>query len=234
MIFALIFLTSVSSFADSNPYCTESEQHIRNFVIKDPLALDEKSLLRNGESISDLKTLAIQPGPYGHSELGFRYLVKFFGYEGDSYEVADIERWILQGEYFTNDNRSGTLELWKRWVVEPKKRLSPPVGDVSNLPNAYLTDVYFQGTEDKAKFAKCLSDSLARAACSSAPNLYRGEMMPNDRLTVSKSSKDGRAHCLVTVSEGTRLLKERDKAAILDTGRKPAEDQNTLNVKFAK
>jgi hypothetical protein len=234
MIFTFLFITSIFSFADSNPYCTEGEQHIRNFVIKDPLALDEKSLLRKGESVSDLKTLAIKPGPYGHSELGFRYLVKFFGYEGDSYEVEDIERWVLQGEYFTNDNRSGTMELWKRWVVEPKKRLSVPVGDVSNLPNAYLTDLYFQGTEDKAKFAKCVSDSLAKATCSSAPNLYRGEMMPNDRLTVSKSSKDGRAHCLVTVSEGTQLLKERDKAAMVHSFRKPAEDPNTIKLKFAK
>jgi hypothetical protein len=216
MLFYLLMLSfnHFTATADSNPYCTESEQQIRNFVIRDPLALNEKELLKKGESAADLQRLALTPGPFGHSELGFRYLAKFFGYEGSSYDVNEIERDILRGEYFTNDNRSGAFSLWKSWVVEPKKRLSVPSGDVSSLPNAYVTDVFFENTEDKAKFAKCLSDAMARSVCASSPNLYRRELMPNDRLTVAKSSKDGRAHCLVTLSAGTKELKERDKPKV--------------------
>lgn len=236
MIFQIfiLFFSVTSVEAEDNPYCTENEQFIRNFVIRDPLALNEKELLKKGETTADLKTLALTPGPYGHSELGFRYLTKFFGYEGDSYDVEEIERDILSGEYFTNDNRSGAFELWKNWVTQPKKRLSVPSGDVSNLPNSYVTDVFFKDTEDKAKFAKCLSDAMARSVCSSSPNLYRGEMMPYDRLTVSKSSKDGRAHCLVTVSEGTRLLKERDKAQIQSTIPANKNKNPAVNVNIAK
>lgn len=202
--------TSDVASGSTRNYCEPSQQEIRNFVLKDPLLMDESQLLREGESMADLKRLALQPGPYGHSELGFRYLAKFFGYEGKSYDVRDVEAWILQGEYFTTDNRKGAFDIWKDWVVEPKKRLSVPRGNSEDIPTKQVTHVFFDGLEDKAKFAKCLSDALAKSACSSQSHLYRNQLMPNDRITVSKSSRDGRVHCLVTLSEGTEILKELD------------------------
>lgn len=207
---------SISIFSNSataREYCEPSQQEIRNFVVRDPLVVDEVNLLKKGETQSDLKRLALQPGPYGHSELGFRYLAKFFGYEGESYSVEDVESRILQSEYFTSDNQKGAFEAWKAWVVEPKKRLSVPRGNSEDLPNKQVTNAFFDGLEDKAKFAKCLSDALAKSACSSVSHLYRNQFMPNDRLTVAKSRSEGKVKCLVTLSEGTKILKEIDVKA---------------------
>lgn len=203
-----VSMLSVSAVAKE--YCDPSQQEIRNFAVRDPLVFDESNLLKKGESPGDLKRLALQPGPYGHSELGFRYLAKFFGYEGESYSVEDVESTILQNEYFSSDKQKGAFEAWNAWVVEPKKRLSFPRGNSEDLPKNQVTNAFFDGLEDKAKFAKCLSDAVAKSACSSAPHLYRNQFMPNDRLTVARSKSEGRVKCLVTLSEGTKILKEID------------------------
>lgn len=169
--FGLFFFFIATAQADDadNTYCSPPtykvmNQKIQNRGLELPLLTDrEKTDPAAG------RKLASEPGPYGHSELGFRYLSRIFGFEGDfgGDSQRAVETWLADRSYKNGENDSGALAAWEHWVVEPKKRLSVPRGSLNKIsPNAG-PEVFFADTADKADFQNCVQNDLSLRACKS-------------------------------------------------------------------
>jgi hypothetical protein len=117
--------------------------------------LDEDERARPGAFVS----LFEKPGPYGHNELGFRYLARAFGYPGPYRSRYDVETWLAEREALNPEYR-GTYALWKKWVREPVTRLRS-----QGAPRDHSVGSYFDDPVDSVQLGRCLATDLAKMRC---------------------------------------------------------------------
>jgi hypothetical protein len=163
---ALLTATQAVAEESENPtYCEEPKFSIRN----DRLDNEARNLpLVSAEEAQDPqigRKLASEPGPYGHSELGFRYLARLFGYTGGFGSKAEVENWLADQELKDYQNKKGLHDVWNEWVVNPAKRLSVPIGGVEAIPALAGPEIFFQNRFDQDSFDRCLAVRLKTMAC---------------------------------------------------------------------
>ena len=203
--FALLFVaTALAAEDDSEPrpqYCEEPKVLIRGEPEKHDSPRDEDILNPEEKGNPELaRRLAATPGPYGHSELGFRYLARLFGYPGRFGTKDMVEEWIVLQEAENRSLKQGLWELWEKWAIEGPKRLAVPQGKVRDLPEDANPNMFFLDLRDRLSHANCLKTQLAIQLCWN----YSGRGRPfadRDVLLFPKSQKGAEkyAYCQVRV-----------------------------------
>jgi hypothetical protein len=231
-VFIYIALVSASpawSQESEDPvYCEEPKFAIKN----ERLSNEAQNLpLVNPEEAKDPeigRKLASEPGPYGHSELGFRYLSRLFGYTGDFGDKSKVENWIADQELKDYQNKKGLHEAWDQWVVNPVKRLSVPAGPVGKISALAGPDIFFQNRFDQNNFDRCISVQLKVMACEN----YLGDrkIESGDRVYLAGSGSS-RAGCkLVRNPYGFEARRKRE----LDQQISGVSGNSDVNVKSAR
>lgn len=129
---------------------------------KAPLPEEDLAALLNKEERADPRSffrLFAKEGPYGHNELGFRYLARAFGYPGKDFERHAVERWLAEREYHDPEFK-GTWELWVKWVREPRVVLRS-----HEKPGSARLASYFREPLDAMSYGGCVSADIARMRC---------------------------------------------------------------------
>ncbi len=152
----------------TQPLCEEPAYTVRSLP-QLPGITGKMNPLLSAEEAKDPeagRSLAAQPGPYGHSELGFRYLARLFGYPGDFQGGQPaVERWVAEQEVNNYLENKGLKQVWEKWVVNAPKRLSVPVGPVRRIPADANPDIFFKNIYEKASLGRCISFDLAELQC---------------------------------------------------------------------
>lgn len=135
------------------------------------------------------RKLAIQPGPYGHSELGFRYLARLFGYPGTFEGKDKVERWLAEQEENEYNEKRGLRYIWRRWVVDTKYRLAVPTGPISKIPANANPEIFFNDLYEKMDFSHCVRQEQATLFCQ---NYFPDQhLVSNVRVTFAKAENRG-------------------------------------------
>lgn len=116
--------------------------------------------LLNPEEMTDSEAgrkLASTPGPYGHSELGFRYLARLFGYPHKFEGREKVEAWIAEQEINNRRQKNGLRKIWQKWVVKGEYRLSVPPGAIAQIPANANADIFFKDLYAKGDFSRCVN-----------------------------------------------------------------------------
>lgn len=167
------------------------------FVMRANAPLPEESLEpllspRERAEPGAVERLFLAPGPYGHNELGFRYLARAFGYDGRNYDRHEVEAWLARRELEDPEFR-GTWELWVRWVREPgvvlRSRVKPGVARISS---------YFRDPLDATAYGACVSSELARLRCE---NYLGKKLRPGARVYYAQKDSN-RQPCRVHYNGG--------------------------------
>lgn len=182
------------AFGEEDNLCEEPAYTVRTLPQR-PGITGQMPPLLSAEEAKDPeagRNLAAQPGPYGHSELGFRYLARLFGYPGDfSGGQPAVERWIAEEETNHYLENKGMRGVWEKWVVNAPKRLSVPVGPVSRIPANANPDIFFSNVYQKASLGRCISMDLAVLQCEN----YLGYVKLKKGHVVYFGKPGGRAPC---------------------------------------
>jgi hypothetical protein len=215
----LLYFLATASFAaddtaDRPKYCDEPEYLIRGEPEKHASPRDEDLL--NPEEQADpalAQQLAASPGPYGHSELGFRYLARLFGYPGRFGSQKQIEDWIMLQEAQDPQMKKGLWQVWEHWVVNSPKRLSVPRGPVRELPLDGNPDMFFLDIRDRAAHARCLKVELSAQFCVN----YLGRdrpLKPKDMVHYASTpaGADKFGYCTLTEPPWRIAQEKRDNA----------------------
>ena len=229
---AILLLASAPAFAVEDPsdprpvYCEEPNYIVRGEPEAHDSPRDEDVL--NPEEAADpaiAQTLAATPGPYGHSELGFRYLARLFGYTGSFSSREKVEAWLSSQEAEHNAAKKGMWKLWEKWVVNPGKRLAVPRVAVSELPRYGDPDMFFLDSRDRAAHSKCLKTELAAQLCQNYEG--RGRAFKDaDMILYSASSKGAEkfGYCQVRLANWRKAQEKHEMKAYLEGARlKPDE-----------
>lgn len=171
----LVLLQSQPARAEEYPaYCGEPDFAIKTVTPK--ITAEKLSLLNPEESLDPEigRKLATKPGPYGHSELGFRYLSRLFGYPGNFGDRKKVEDWLADEEIQNFEQKKGLKKAWDQWVTNPVKRLSVPLGPVEKIPQDANASVFFRDRWDQANHARCVSRQIALQLCEN----YLGDRKP--------------------------------------------------------
>jgi hypothetical protein len=191
-VFYLFLAMSSAAWANERPqYCAKPDFAIMNLSLRN----DNQDLpLLNPKEEADPEAgrrLASAPGPYGHSELGFRYLARLFGYKGKFGGQKEVEGWIadkLKNDYIRNQ---GLAEAWDHWVANPVKRFSVPEGYVTDIPAGAGSEIFFQDAIDQANFSHCVLLTLRIQACYN----YLGDRHPQEGDRVYLGNPGSPAAC---------------------------------------
>lgn len=189
---ALVSATPAMAEESEEPaYCEEPKFTIKN----EKLTNEAQNLpLVSPEEAKDPqigRKLASEPGPYGHSELGFRYLSRLFGYPGKFGDKTAVENWLADQELKDYQNKKGLHEAWDQWVVNPAKRLSVPTGPVRDIAAAAGPEVFFRNRFDQNRFDRCISVQLKVMACENYLGDRKIESGDRVYLAASSSSRGG-------------------------------------------
>lgn len=138
-------------FCEPPDYLVRAPASLPSFELESLLTRQEK------EKPGSLEELFRRPGPFGHSELGFRHLARVFGYKGSFGKASEVELWIVKREA-TDTLYRGSYALWKKWVSEPETALKP------RHPEVEFTS-FFTQPKDSVEFSSCLSTELSRLRC---------------------------------------------------------------------
>ncbi|RZA05679.1 MAG: hypothetical protein EOP11_12285 [Proteobacteria bacterium] len=162
--------------------CEEVPYQLRAYPILRGVATSLPSLLSKEEQATGAgKQISLTPGPYGHSELGFRYLSRLFGYEGDfTGGKESVERWITEQEIKQPRLNHGLSAKWDHWVVNAPKRLGIPQGFVSRMPADGNPDILFAGLKERFEMESCVGMDIASLQCANylgVPSLKTGHMI---------------------------------------------------------
>lgn len=162
----LLIIAGAAAHAHDEPLCQEPGYKIK----APPVAQAPESVaaLLNPEEAADAESgrkLVAKPGPYGHSEMGFRYLARLFGYPGEFRGREGVERWVAEQEVNRPAENRGLRKLWDRWVVNAPKRLATPVGPVRKIPADGSPEVFFRDLYEKAEHTRCVQQEIATLRC---------------------------------------------------------------------
>lgn len=186
--------------------------------------------LVNAEEAGDpeaARKLASQPGPYGHSELGFRYLSRLFGYPGEFKGKAQVEEWLMEKEIRNHGTQSGLGALWDHWVVNPAKRLSVPRGRVNEIPANAGPEIFFRSRLDQFNYGRCISTQLQVMACQNSlgdqllgagDRVYFGGAGSQIRCKVSKNPYGFEAKRKKEIEQGAGYSPEISNGSITTGG----------------
>jgi hypothetical protein len=188
ILFALALLSPLSSFA-AGKFCDPP-----NYVVRAPASLPDMELdsllsRKERENPASLPALIQTPGPYGHSQLGFRFLARAFGYKGDTSEPDKVELWLAEREY-KDPQYHGSLELWEKWVREPEYKLKPRNEGTSLIS-------FFNKPGDALEYSACLATDLARNRCE---NYSSKKIIEGARVYYGKESS--RSPCAIRYNGG--------------------------------
>lgn len=190
----LLLASATTAFADNAspeprpPYCDEPIFIIHGEPEAHDSPRDEEVLSAEEAADPELaQMLAATPGPYGHSELGFRYLARLFGYQGNFATHEEVEAWLVTQEAKDHAHKKGLWKIWEHWVVNADKRLAVPRGAVSDLPRNGDPNMFFLDARDRATHARCVKLEIATRLCE---NYYaRRELLEQDVVLFSGSAK---------------------------------------------
>ncbi len=188
---ALALLGSgTSSFAEGK-FCDPPD-----YIVRAPASLPESDLssLLTKEELARpgaVSELLKKPGAFGHSELGFRYLARAFGYQGSWANPEKVELWVAEREYKDPYRFQGTMKLWEKWVSDAEYPLVP-VKEGDSL------HVFFKEPLEAQEFAGCLATDLARQTCE---NYSTRKILPGARVYFGKASS--RSPCAIRYNGGT-------------------------------
>jgi hypothetical protein len=221
---ALFLLFATVAFADdASPdarpqYCGEPIFIIHGEPEAHDSPRDEEVLSTEENADPELaQSLAATPGPYGHSELGFRYLARLFGYPGKFTTREQVEKWLISQEAEKYSQKKGLWKIWEHWVVNSKKRLAVPRGAVSELPRNGDPDMFFLDARDRATHAHCVKLEIATQLCE---NYYsRRGLLELDVVFFPGSTKGAEkfGYCEVRVPPW-RVAQETRRAAEWNVG----------------
>ncbi|MCO5144317.1 MAG: hypothetical protein M9962_14615 [Oligoflexia bacterium] len=177
-LFLLAFFSTQIALAEN--YCEEVD-YIQSSMPMMSAYTGPESLLNEKEKQDPLalQKLASQSGQHGHSELGYRYLARLFGYDGEFREDTNIKDELAKKNY---PLEVGLLEAWDKWVVNAKKRLTVPLGPVDEIPEKAGPDIFFEDVADQLKYTKCIQDEIGTSLCEKYINDGR-ELGPGDRVS---------------------------------------------------
>lgn len=190
---AVLALLAPPHAAAYNEYCEDP-----GFVLRAPAPLppdDLTKLLTSREKIEPggFERAFLEPGPYGHGELGFRYLARAFGYPGKDLSRRAVESWLAERE-LKDPEFKGTWELWVKWVREPKVLLRSRQKPVDSSLGSYFRDPL-----DAAAYGACVAGELARKRCE---NFLGKELLPKTRVYFAQT-QTSRQPCRVHYIGGT-------------------------------
>lgn len=227
-IFLLIAL-ALPNFSLSDPIgdlddlCEAPKFEIKSLPSNGGGSLEELKLLNDTEkSNPDLaKKVVASPGGYGHSELGIRYLARFFGYPAEYGEETKekVEVWLANQEYNGSAMYEGTHLLWDKWVANTELRLEVPAGPYRDLPSNGDPKVFFKSPSSQAKFANCMRTEIAKKMCDN----YMGNgrvLEEGDRVYFGKPN--GRGFCHVKVPDWKKAREDREFKRLFDS---PSENK---------
>jgi hypothetical protein len=214
----LMLIATAALADDATPeerphYCDEPIYIMRGEPETHESPRDEELL--NAEEASDpdlAQSLAATPGPYGHSELGFRYLARVFGYPGKFTTREAVEAWLVTQEAEGHARKKGLWEVWEHWVVNANKRLSVPRGAVNALPRNGDPDMFFIDNRDRMAHARCVKVEIATKLCENYYGRNR-KMMENDVVHFAGTNKGAEkfGYCQVTLPPW-RIAQEKRQA----------------------
>ena len=168
-------------------YCPEPVFSIRNDRMPASEALNLPLVSEQEAADPEIgRKLATTPGPYGHSELGFRYLARLFGYKGKFGGKDEVEGWLAEQERSDYRAKRGLHQAWEQWVVSPAKRLSVPAGPVSSIPARAGPEIFFRDGADQGSFDYCIAVRLKTMACEN----YLGDRPPESGDRVKFAMND--------------------------------------------
>gem|GEM_PF-3869613 len=188
-----LLVLSTNAFAEGK-FCEKPDYLVRAPASLPSFNLDGLLTRQEKEKAGTLEELFKKPGPFGHSELGFRHLARVFGYQGDFAKPGEVDLWILKREA-TNSQFKGSYNLWKKWVREPENALKP------RHPEPEFTS-FFAQPKDAVEFSSCLSTELSRLRCE---NYIGRAIEPNSR--VYYGNEKSRSPCSIHYMGG-KLSKE--------------------------
>lgn len=162
------------------------------------------------------RRLSIQPGPYGHSELGFRYLSRLFGYEGEfDGRPETVERWLAEEEVKKPQLNRGLRDRWNRWVVNAPRRLSVPVGPVRKIPNDTQGEALFKDLYEQDELNRCVAMDIAALRCenSTGERLRAGHTVYYQVIAVVEGKPYCRAYWHGSVEEQAPMEETRTETS---------------------
>lgn len=190
----LILFISTTASAEDPPNCAVPDFKMRApFVATSPEAI---APLLNADEKGDPgagRRLVAEPGPYGHSEMGFRYLARMFGYPEEFRGRERVERWIAEQEVNRPAENRGLRKLWERWVVNAPKRLATPMGPVGQIPADGNPEIFFRDLYEKADHSSCVQLDIAKLRCEN----YLGGRQIQSTDSVYFGRPGGRGYCAV-------------------------------------
>ncbi|MGZ3652325.1 MAG: hypothetical protein ACXWR1_19550 [Bdellovibrionota bacterium] len=240
MIWIILLAVAPMASAQERPkYCEEPAFIIRGEPENHADSPDEEVLTPEERADPALaRQLAATPGPYGHSELGFRYLSRMFGYRGGFSERQKVEDWIVHQEAEKHAFKKGLWEVWDHWVVNPSKRLGVPRGRLGRLPADGSPDMFFLDARDRYEYARCVKVELATRLCQNYNGRGR-EFQEKDVVLFSRSTRGGEnyGYCQVRIPPWRRKLERHLEDEFLHGARigspagfaTPAEDSESEN-----
>jgi hypothetical protein len=214
-VYFLLFTGSLAFAEESEEepkYCDEPKFSIRNNQLVNPAMSLPLVSAEESRDPEIGRKLASEPGPYGHSELGFRYLSRLFGYPGEFGDKSKVEEWLTDQEIKHYNSKRGLRAAWDQWVVNPAKRLAVPPGPVSKIPAMADVDVFFPNRLYQHDFERCVTVQLKVLSCEN----YLGDrkIEPDDRVYLA-NSESARSSCKLVRNpygyEARRLKELQDK-----------------------
>lgn len=161
--FILVFLFINSAAASEESFCPEPKYVMRSAA---PMPKGEELNLLTEEEKNDPKSayrLSNTRGPYGHSELGYRFLARLFGYPGAFSSAREVEHWLEKRNARDHEYR-GSTKIWEKWAKEERKRLransSSQFEDFKDDPA-----VLFSDDREMYSYSECVSRDLAELRC---------------------------------------------------------------------
>jgi hypothetical protein len=219
VLFLLPSARALGDPAELRPrYCEEPAFLIRGEPERHESPRDEDVLnaeeMRNPELA---RALAARPGPYGHSELGFRYLARLFGYPGRFGKREDVEDWLVREEHDHYAQKKGLWNLWDRWVVHAPKRLSVPRGRFSALPVNGNPRMFFLDERDRYAHSRCLKVALASQLCRNYEGRGR-ELAEKDVVLFPANSRGAErfGYCQVRVPAWRQAIESEEQRAYVE------------------
>jgi hypothetical protein len=206
-LIVVVALHSPLALAEEYPaYCEEPKFVIKTVNTK--AKVENLSLISPEESMDPEigRKLASQPGPYGHSELGFRYLSRLFGYPGTFGDRQKVEDWLAEEEIQNYQQKKGLKKAWDQWVTNPVKRLSVPLGPVNKIPAQAGPGLFFRDRWDQANHARCISRQIALQFCEN----YLGDRKPEEGDRVYYAGNFPSQCKLVRNPYGYEALRKKD------------------------
>jgi hypothetical protein len=148
----------------ASSFCEPTDLKIRSMP-SNPLGPEGYKLLNESEKgiPGVTERLMAQPGLYGHSEFGFRYLSRLMGFTGE-FVNPKVTEFIILSRAIKDPSFKGTDLLWKEYVQEPKLFLNPfSLSDAGKDPGN--PDLLFDQPLDRVEFEHCVSMAYFRSRC---------------------------------------------------------------------